>query len=229
MFPSAHIDLQPSSQTHDLPAVQYITAEELPELCAQDEKVLRSRLVKQSQQDSSKVVAIIPDARTIQWHNARADFFAKELFNKTLVNKGAVVEISAGRRAWCYWQHRWNKVEQDEDNKLYILHLAVDHDAGDDFSPASDQGVEEVSAKHGDAVEAVAALLAAAQAEAATWNLDIVTHWNPSSLVLAAARLLEPRTAVVHREVSSITSLLWYGEGQWQDVEWACNERFAWC
>jgi hypothetical protein len=31
------------------------------------------------------------------------------------------------------------------------------------------------------------------------------------------------------REKDSICSLRWYGKDDEEDVEWACNQKFAWC
>ena len=78
-------------------------------------------------------------------------------------------------------------------------------------------------------VKAIAAVLAAAQAEGSQWQMKEVQVWNPNSTTLAAAQLLDPKASVTHRETSSIAALRWYGEGSWEDVDWICNEKYAWC
>ena len=83
--------------------------------------------------------------------------------------------------------------------------------------------------KHPETIQAVATLFAAARKEADEWKLSRVDCWNPSSIVLAAAQSIQPDAKLVARENSSIISLQWYGEGQSQDLQWMCNERFAWC
>lgn len=172
-------------------------------------------------------MAVIPDARTIQWHQAREDFFAKELFGKQAESKGGMVDCGPGRRVWCYWQRNWAKAEVDDGNKLYILRMVIEDDEAEDFAPASHEGV--AAARDGDTALAVAALFAAAQAEASQWTLSRVECWNPSSVSVAAVQHIDSDARVEHRDTSSITSLQWYGEGMWSDVDWVCNERFGWC
>jgi hypothetical protein len=46
---------------------------------------------------------------------------------------------------------------------------------------------------------------------------------------LAAAKKLDESVVVQAREKDSICSLRWYGKGDGQDVQWVCNEKFAWC
>ena len=75
------------------------------------------------------------------------------------------------------------------------------------------------------------AVLQAAQAEAAEWDLQIVKLWHPTPLIqhLVERSGLDYRT--VKREEDSIASLRWFGEGDGKkdDVEWIASEKYAWC
>jgi len=78
----------------------------------------------------------------------------------------------------------------------------------------------------------VAAVLHAAQLEGQKWYMGEVNLWNPTSISLAAARLLKPDVQVFDRENDSITSLRWYGEGAEDPVgkiDWLVNEKYGWC
>ncbi|QIW99143.1 hypothetical protein AMS68_004661 [Peltaster fructicola] len=225
VHPSAHISLKPgeTSRNRDLPDVQLLQASEVYELCSAEIALLKSSL---SALPSSKTtVAILPDVRTMKWHHARSDFLAKELLDREIVNRGAKVVQPDGQEVWCVWQHIWSKAEADKDNKLYILHLGIAGEGEHDFSAASQQGSAKL--KGSPTAKSYAALLAAAQAEAAAWSLNSVEMWNPTSVSLAAAQLLDADVSVQHRESSSITSLLWLGDGS-QDIDWICNERYGW-
>jgi hypothetical protein len=77
-------------------------------------------------------------------------------------------------------------------------------------------------------VEAVTALFAAAQKHAAEWDMRQVEFWNPNNVALAAAKRLDENVVVQAREKDSICSLRWYGKGD-GDVDWVCNQKYAWC
>ncbi|KAK4574513.1 hypothetical protein LTR86_001354 [Recurvomyces mirabilis] len=224
-FPSLHVTLPakvtaPSSSIH------------LSELCQKDEQLLRKRL--QSHELSGRTaVALLPDFRTLQWHNAREDFVARELYsNNARVmegGRGATVTLENGHQASCYWTRVWTNPQEEAPNTLHILRLIIEGEGGDeyDFGPATDEGVAKM--KNQPIVKAVSAMFAAAQNAADAAGMDEVQIWNPTSITLAAVKLLDTNAAVVTREKESITSLQWYGEGSWQDVDWICNEKYAWC
>jgi len=233
VFPSAHVALPASSDIQqDSKDVRTLQSDDISELCTLDEKTLRNRL--ESSKDQTKTaVALIPDANTLTWHYAREDFVATELnggyypdFMRS--GRGAIVDVEGGSgRVWCFWTRVWTNPQEDSPDTLHILRLAIEDDAHHDFSAASDEGVEEV--KESPVVRAIAALLQQARSAARQSGMKEVMIWNPSSATLAAARLVEPSSAVVHREKESITSLRWYGDGSWKDVDWVANEKYGWC
>ena len=225
-FPSAHVALPAVATVADgLPSVRFLETGDLEELCKLDEQLMRKRLVKQTAANRTSV-AMVPDLNTIIWHHARENFVGQEVLGKKPTIRGAIVG-EAGSRVWCYWTRTWKGANEGEPDSLYILRLAGEDDSFSDIAPASAAGVE--AAKSSAVVKAVAALLAAAQSEAAKWNMGEVNAWNPSSTVLAAAQMLDPAAKVEDRESASISSLLYYGEGNWENVDWIANEKFMWC
>lgn len=226
-FPSSHISLHAKAESSlDLSSVQMLRSSDLAYLCEADEHSLLSQISK----FEKPTVALIPDLATISWHHAREEFTANELTSRTPDVKGAIVSTDSGGQAWCIWTRVWASPGDEHGNTLYILRLVVE-DGDDkvpyDFSPATEQGV--VGLQSSSAVKAVSALFAAAQKQAAEWDMRTVQFWNPNNIALAAARYLDGNVSVEEREKESISSLRWYGKGDADDVEWVCNEKFAWC
>lgn len=206
--------------------MKLLKADDLEYLCEADEHSLLSQISK----SEKPAVALVPDLATISWHHAREDFVAKELFNRTSDVKGAMVSTESGLQAWCIWTCTWSSQDDKHGNTLHILRLAVEEGDGVtayDFSPSTEEGVASIQSSP--AVEAVTALFAAAQRHAAGWNMRTVQFWNPNNVALAAAKKLDESVAVQAREKDSICSLRWYGKGDGQDIQWVCNEKFAWC
>ncbi|GAB7338832.1 hypothetical protein MBLNU457_5525t1 [Dothideomycetes sp. NU457] len=229
-FPSAHIRLEPwtgsSSSRADLPPCSPLGADDLGKLCELDEAVMRQRL----RRTHGLVVAIVPDLKTIKWHLAREQFVAHELYGKSPEVHGAAVTLGSGKMVWCYWAKMWYNTDPQnrKGNSMHILRLATDDAEYDEADVASEEGAK--AAKSSEMTSAVASLLAAAQADAAQWNMGEVEIWNPSSVTLAAARILNPSAVVEHREKESITSLKWFGDSSGADkVTWFGNEKYGWC
>lgn len=210
-----------------LPPVQPLKASDLEYLCESDEESLYSQI------SESKIpaVALVPDQATIGWHHAREEFIANELFNRNPDVKGAIVGTESGKQAWCIWTRVWTNPNEEDGNTLHILRLVVedglDSGTSQDFTPATEDGAARV--QDSPAVSAVAALFAAAQKQAAEWNMEVVEFWNPNSVALAAARKFDEGAKVHDRDTASICSLRWYGQGSGDEVQWVCNEKFAWC
>ena len=198
---------RPSNQTSDL-----------AHLCHLDESVLRQRLA--SHPNPTTTVALIPDLSTLEWHHAREDFVANELHHPTPSTKGAIVHTTSGHRIWCIWSRMWYNADpqQSAGNTLHILRLAYD-------GPSPDPNDSAASAEH---IDAVAALLHAAQLEAAEWHMEEVELWNPDWSSVLAAQRVHPAAEVLHRDLESITSLKWYGDADDQ-IEWVDNEKYGWC
>lgn len=223
-FPSAHIALNASTKApSDLPTASPLKAADLPQLCEADSQLLHGRLGKTSKPS----VALVPDVHTLNWHHAREEFIADELYSRTADIKGAIVGTEPGRRAWCIWARVWTNPNEEAANTLHILRLVAEDEAFSDFEPAS--GEVPSDANSAAVVGQVAALLAAAQAEAEKWHMEHVEVWNPANVTLAAARMLDASSEVVHRESASIASLRWYGEGDGTNLSWVCNEKYGWC
>ena len=225
-FPSSHVSLPATeSKSQDLPGVQLLKAGDLAGLCNIDEKMTRARLANSTASKSS-AVAIVPDNVTMSWHHAREEYVAKTLFNRHPDVKGAVVG-EPGSRVWCYWTRVWTNPQEEAPNTLHILRLVVEDESFADFTPASEDTVGKTIGSP--TTKAIASVFAAAQAEANKWGMHEVQIWNPTSTTLAAARTLNQRAVVEHRESESIASLNWYGEGSWENVDWICNEKYGWC
>lgn len=206
--------------------MQLLAASDLSDLCKADEQSLRSRLAK----INKLAIAVVPDAATLAWHHAREEFIAKEVFNRDPEIKGVIVGTEPGKRAWCIWTRVWTNPDEDDGNTLHILRLVVEdglHSASNDFSPATEAKTSEVQSSP--AVPAIAALFAAAQKQAAEWDMEVVEFWNPNSIALAAARTLDEGAKVHVRDKASICSLRWYGEEDGQELQWVCNEKYGWC
>ena len=233
-FPSAHVALPAAKDAKEvvagLPEVRLLHAADLPELCKLDERLVRRRMEKQSE-DDKPAVALLPDTATIQWHHAREDFVAKELFGKSPLIKGAVAG-PPGQRVWCYWTRVFTNPAK-EPPVLHILRLVIEDERVADFSPVSTSTSPPAEAAAAGTASptarAIAAVFAAAQQQAAEWGMQEALMWNPSPTTLAAARLLDEGAKVVEREEESIASLRWYGSGRWEDVRWVENEKYGWC
>jgi hypothetical protein len=82
----------------------------------------------------------------------------------------------------------------------------------------------------------IAAVLRAAQAEAADWSLKKAVIWNPEPRTLAACKLVlgdEKEPEVQRRTDESIPCLRWKGgngDGEVEKgVEWVALEKYSWC
>jgi len=233
-FPSSHVSL-PCLATHnselDLPETHPIYDSDLPALCEADEKILRDRLLKAAR-EGKHAVALVPDLNTIRWHQAREAFMGEELYGRVPEVKGAICGSEPGHRVWVYFVRIFQTKHNDgeEPNPLYILRLVVeDQDYADSLAATEDSAKEALNSA---VARQVAAVLHAAQLEGQKWYMGEVNLWNPTSISLAAARLLKPDVQVFDRENDSITSLRWYGEGAEDPVgkiDWLVNEKYGWC
>lgn len=226
-FPSAHVSLPLTSEEQPVEQVRLLEAKEIPELCSQDEALLRKQL-SALDSHSRSAVALVPDARTFRWHHAREEFVGKELRDKLPAAKGAIVDGPPGSRVWAIWTRVWSNPKEESPNTLHILRLVTEDESYSDFKPATADVVEKL--KNSSVARSIAAIFQAAQREAAQWDMKQVAIWNPTSATLAAAKLIDPNASVTHRETDSIASLQWHGStGSWEDVDWIKNEKYGWC
>lgn len=224
VFPSSEVSLPVgTASARQIPQnVRYLLNEDLDELCALDEKILRKRL---SRSEEGWTVALVPDKRTLSWHHARENFVAKELYGIEPTAKGAIVG-EAGQRIWVWWTRVWPNPQEKTSKTLHVLRLAFEDETWSEYAAATPEDVARVNP---DVASKIEALFAAAEKEASSWQMKKVSLWNPSSAALAAARRLDSSTTVVHREEESITSLRWFGPGSSKDVKWEANEKYGWC
>jgi len=217
---STHVALMPAEGGKN-EGVTTLMSKDLDELCAADERLLRARM--RGMRGSAKaVVALVPDRATMDWHHAREDFVATELHGDNGQvpgfmregGRGALVRVREGVRAWCVWTRVWTGAREEKGNTLHVLRMVMEGEEG--------RGGEEEGA-------AVAKLLGGARRRAHEAGMSQVQVWNPSAVVLAGARRLEPGCDLVVREKESIASMRWYLGGQEEEVEWVCNEKFGWC
>ena len=222
-FPSAHIALRAVDTVDgiDLREVGKVESKDLAGLCAVDEGLIRTRLRKPHAARKT-AVALIPDANTLDWHYAREDFVANELYgpNPTFMasGRGAIVEAAPGSRVWCYWVRVWTNAQEEAPNTLHIMRLVVEDESYGIFTPASGEGADKIEDDR--LVQAIAKLLAMATVQAHRSGMQEVQIWNPTSTTLAAARLVDADAAKVTREKESIAALNWYGDGSWEDLDW---------
>ncbi|KAK5165348.1 hypothetical protein LTR04_001270 [Oleoguttula sp. CCFEE 6159] len=233
-FPSSHVSVpatsKPEVHVGTLPQSRPLHAADLAELCAIDEGLIRERMTRSSS-DGRWTAALIPDVDVIQWHHAREEFVAKELYGRTPVVKGAIVDNKPGHRVWCYWTRMWynDDPQENKDNTLHILRLVSE---GESLSEGHPPDANHQTNGHSSIAPAIASLLAAAQQEASQWTMGDVEIWNPTCVTIEAAQHLDPAAEVTHRDKESIASLRWYGENPdrpAEHVNWIGNEKYGWC
>lgn len=194
-------------------------ADDLPDLCFHDEQFLRQRM---TQVGGSEIkIALIPNIETIQWHHAGEEFTAVEMLQRIPLIKGAIAKLCM-RRVWCIWTRGFD--DEKSENVLHILRLVIE--------PEDQQRQEADHHKEDDdrtIVQAVAAVLRAAQYEAAEWDLQRVEIWNPQCTIISAAKEIVPSIEVMARkDDESISCLSWYGpEAEIDGIEWVDNEKYG--
>ena len=225
-FPSSHIALPPNGSYGIPTKTRYLLADDLPALCAGDEKRLEKEMAELQSSDSKILVALSPDAKTIQWHHAREEFAGNEMFGRDPELKGAYAKTEEGYQVWCIWTRTFGNDE--EGNILHLLRFAIE---GDQIARSDEKKIIIRDTSNQTRIQAAAAVLRAAQIEAAKWSMKAVQFWNPTPLTILAAQEVEASSQVIHRDEESIASLRWHGvDPQDQSrVEWIGNEKFGWC
>lgn len=197
---------------------------ELAELCAVDERLLRAELPRRPAallekqgaggSPASHCAAIVPDLDQMLWHLMREDFVTKQIFGKTPDIRGAVWG-GPGRRVWAVWMRGYyGGRDKIEGNTLHVLRVVVEDEQGTSAA---------------DLARAVRAIVEVAQAEAFAWRSADVQIWNPDEKLRGAIEQSGVKHDMVVRDKDSIASLMWYGEGPSDTVDWVINEKYAWC
>ncbi|KAL9075758.1 MAG: hypothetical protein Q9161_001510 [Pseudevernia consocians] len=229
-FPSTHIALAPVSSEKEmaLPGVRPLRADDLEELCSLDERILRVEIARDVPPKKTRV-ALIPDLKTMQWHHAREEFAGREMLGREPDIKGAHAECEDGSQVWCIWTRTFGSTETG--NTLNILRFFIEGEKNTVRNESqTGHDLPDLESIHQARLQGAAAVLHAAQVEAASWDMKDVQIWNPSALVVLAARQIEPSTKLVHRDDESIASLRWHGEPEDRlKLEWVGNEKYAWC
>ena len=205
-----------------------LRADDLEELCSLDEHSLRADIVRDVPRKTIRV-AFIPDLKTIQWHHAREEFAGREMLGRDPDVKGAQAHCEDGSQVWCIWTRTFGSTEAG--NTLNILRFFIEAE-GDIVRDETKAGgaLTGLSSADQAKLHGAAAVLRAAQVEAAKWDMKDVQIWNPSPLIVSAARQIEPSTELIHRADESIASLRWHGDPEDRaNVEWVGNEKYGWC
>lgn len=221
-FTSHHLEFEPEhiASTTSRP----ISADQLAELCADDEAIMRRALTEPRHSNNKTRFAILPDLDHMGWHHSKEEFVAQRLFGKPVPVKGAIAG-PPGNRVWAIWTHRWygKPDEKESGNTLYILRFVIEDLSG--------MAAEGGALHNAQLVANVKAVIQEAQSEAAAWNLTHVSMWEPSDFIRNAMEQTGIGHKSVDREDEGICSLRWYGSGSGDEdsVEWIANEKYGWC
>jgi hypothetical protein len=215
-FESAHLEFPASSTAESASSdtLKVIKPEDIPELAAADEALVRAAVANAPPSPKS-IVAILPDTDQIQWHAAREALQCERLLSRVPSTHG-VLYTAPTSRVWAIWKRNHSAPATEPDkNTLFILRFVVE---------------DEKSISDEDLTKATDAIISAARREASEWACGKVEMWNPSERL---RRLAEGNSNLdakyVVREDDSITSLRWFGQGTADNVEWIFNEKYAWC
>lgn len=221
-FPSTHIFFPPSpapatngaainGYTNGTETATRLKSEDIEVLCTLDENYIRKELAQAK--DGKTHVALVPDYQNMQWHHLREDFLTSQLFSKSPITRGAIAG-SPGKRVWAIWTRSlYGPVDKTESgNTLHFLRLVVEDETDVEGN-----------------VQRLRSIVKIAQKEAAEWKCLGVEMWNPTPSVKEVVSKLGIEHNEVEREKESIASLMWYGEGNGEDLVWVGNEKFGWC
>ncbi len=210
-----HIEFDPMHGPIPLHARQ-IQAEDLPQLCQDDEAMAR-KMMASSPPGKSRIM-IVPDVDHMLWHTSKEEFACQKIFGRVPQAKGAIAG-DKGCRIWAIWVHRYYRHPESSsvDNTLYILRFVIENQ-----TPTPEQLQSQI--------QYAKAILQAAQAEAVDWQLQCIKLWHPTSLVQRVVERSGLDYRRVEREEDSIASLRWFGEGgaEKEDLEWVACEKYAW-
>ncbi|GKZ36984.1 hypothetical protein AbraIFM66950_008276 [Aspergillus brasiliensis] len=192
--------------------LEAIKIEDLPHLIKRDEKIL----LKQLEVPSDKIrVLVLPDLDTIKWHLFHEAFSCQHVLSRTPTIHGAIYTSPNHPHAqiWAIWTRKIYG-QECESNTFHVLRFVIE-----------DENISSDALKSG-----ISALCRMAQKEANEWACGTVEIWNPSDRVRKAAEGIEGLGAkLVTRKNHHLSSMLWLTEGSIDEVDWFCNEGFAWC
>ena len=203
-----------------------LTESDLARFCKKDEEMIRAAMSRPA--NAQRRLTIVPDLNHMLWHIRKEDFATKYLFGKSPQAKGAIAGV-VGMRIWAIWTHRYYARPNSEspNNILYILRVGMEDDpeVNKPFIRV-EEGRDYIEKQ----MRYFKAVIEAAQAQAAEWQLDHVQLWDPSDRIQDLIGLSEMEHSFVEREEESIASGLWYDQDG--DVNspplWLNNEHYAW-
>ena len=225
-----HIELPPRIRT-DAKEAKSLYADDLEELCKEDELLIRRQMTSRKFERDTRVM-LVPDHDHMLWHHRKEEFVCERLFGKQPTVKGAITG-QPGNRVWVIWTHRFyqDPGSASSSNTLYILRLVIEDDCDiNQLSPDQEHDAVRLDRIESQA-SALRVVLECAQAEAEEWNLGHVNLWHPTPSVCGLLERMDLPYQRVDREDEGIGSLLWYGEGSGKEdtIEWMGNEKFGWC
>ncbi|CZS96298.1 uncharacterized protein RAG0_05680 [Rhynchosporium agropyri] len=210
-YPSTHFAFPPAASSTSRTDIRPLTSADIPALCAKDEEYLRKQLDIEAK-DGKTHVALIPNHDSMQWHHKREEFVTSKIFKKSPTIKGAITG-EPGSQVWAVWTRAfYGPLDPKSGNTLHILRLVIEDERDEEGN-----------------VEKLKGILQIAQAEAQEWQLNEVDVWNPSEYLKGLVEKTGVESRFVVRDAESIASLMWYGEGDKEDVRWVANEKFGWC
>ena len=188
-----------------LSGARALRADDLEELCSLDEQSLRARIAREVSRGKTRV-ALIPDLKTMQWHHAREEFAGREMLGREPDVKGAHADCRDGSRVWCIWTRTFGSTEAG--NTLNILRFFIE---GEEDAVRENPGIKDdltdLESTDQAKVHGAAAVLHAAQIEAARWGMKDVQIWN-RKLSFLSNTLLSLTTFGVARLVLRVEELL---------------------
>ncbi|KAK6499816.1 hypothetical protein TWF481_010174 [Arthrobotrys musiformis] len=227
---SSHISF-PSKLPTSAPSTKAknVLKSDLKALCAADCVHIRRVVTKTPFAPDVEVRCVqFPTVEVMEWHHAREEFIGQYATSKVPTVKGAWAPIQQGAEyppkegsdgsnaVWAVWTHDF------AEKKLVVLRLHV---------PTL------TSSNENTVLEAIKQLVIAAANEAEAWGFKEIISWNPDDITETAVKSVfgsETGYDLVHREMDSIASLMWYDkdgseETEPHGIEWCVNEKFAWC
>lgn len=191
-----------AAERKKFPPTRFLEPSDIPALCNLDIDRMKQAAEAKNLVSDGVSVAVVPTADLVSWLHGRAEFYASQLYGKTLEHKGSV---SADDSMWVYWHHDFRR------DQLVIQRISC-------------SGKSMISA------EALASLLEDARNEALAWNLSAVAVWNPTPEVKAALEYLVEGTSdgLVHEERKRDVAMLRWRNGEKKTMVFEENEFFAW-
>ncbi|KAF3926566.1 hypothetical protein AA313_de0203437 [Arthrobotrys entomopaga] len=212
--------------------VKNVLKSDLRALCAADCLHIRRLVTTSSFPAGLKARCVqFPTVEVMDWHHAREEYIGQYVTTKAPAVKGAWAAITQNAQyppqegsegldaVWAIWTHDFGL------KKLVFLRLHI---------PPIDKSNQD--AVH----QALRQIVISAVREAEAWDFKEIISWNPTDATENAVASVFGKESeggydLVHREMDSIASLMWYDreegseEVEPEGIEWCVNEKFAWC